>query len=58
MRDDTKHLMSSPRNAERLRAAIAQLNAGEGVERKLLTVREAYRDTMRRFPKTMKLLSE
>jgi len=34
--EETLHLLSSPRNAERLREAIAQLDAGEGVERDLV----------------------
>lgn len=31
----TMHLLSSPKNAERLHASIAQLDAGKGVERDL-----------------------
>ena len=34
--EETAHLLKSPRNAERLLAAINELDAGEGVERKLL----------------------
>lgn len=33
--EEALHLLCSPRNAERLREAIAQLDAGEGAERKL-----------------------
>ena len=33
--EETAHLLKSPRNAERLLAAINELDAGEGVERKL-----------------------
>lgn len=33
---ETLHLLSSPRNAARLRAAIAELDAGEGRERDLI----------------------
>ncbi|MBY6239708.1 type II toxin-antitoxin system Phd/YefM family antitoxin [Methylosinus sp. Sm6] len=33
--EETAHLLKSPRNAERLRAAIDSLDAGEGIERKL-----------------------
>lgn len=33
---ETMHLLSSPRNAERLRGAIGQLDAGEGMERSLI----------------------
>jgi hypothetical protein len=29
-RDDTAHLLNSPKNAERLRAAVADLDAGRG----------------------------
>lgn len=32
---ETLHLLSSPANATRLHASIAQLNAGQGVERAL-----------------------
>ena len=32
----TQHLMKSPENARRLREAIARLDAGGGVERKLI----------------------
>ena len=31
--EETLHLLSSPRNADRLRSAIAQLDAGGGQER-------------------------
>ena len=34
--EETVHLLSSPRNAERLRDAIAELNAQEGAERELI----------------------
>lgn len=34
--DETTYLLSSPRNAERLREAIAELEAGGGTERKLI----------------------
>lgn len=34
--EETLHLLSSPLNAERLRAAISQLEAGEGTERELI----------------------
>jgi antitoxin YefM len=33
--EETAHLLKSPRNAERLQAAIEALDAGEGKERKL-----------------------
>jgi antitoxin YefM len=33
--EETAYLLKSPRNAERLRAAIDELDAGEGKERKL-----------------------
>lgn len=33
---ETMHLLSSPANAERLLSAMRQLDAGKGVERKLL----------------------
>jgi antitoxin YefM len=33
--EETMHLLSSPKNAERLHASITQLDAGKGVERKL-----------------------
>ena len=33
---ETAYLLSSPANAERLRQSIAELDAGKGVERKLL----------------------
>lgn len=35
--EDTLHLLSSPANAERLKQAIAQLDAGGGTERALIT---------------------
>jgi len=34
--EETVHLLSSPRNAERLREAIAELDAKGGVERSLI----------------------
>lgn len=34
--EETLHLLSNPANAARLREAIQQLEAGEGVERELL----------------------
>lgn len=34
--EETIHLLSSPANAERLRAAIAELDAGRGTERDLI----------------------
>ena len=34
--EETLHLLSSQRNAERLRGAIAELDAGKGVERELI----------------------
>ena len=34
--EETLHLLSSPRNAERLREAIAQLDAGQAQERELI----------------------
>ncbi|MFO1124433.1 MAG: type II toxin-antitoxin system prevent-host-death family antitoxin [Methylocystis sp.] len=34
--EETSYLLQSPRNAERLRAAIAELDAGRGKERKLV----------------------
>ena len=33
--NETLHLLSSPRNAARLRSAVAQLDAGKGREREL-----------------------
>lgn len=33
---ETLHLLSSPRNAERLRRSIDQLNEGKGTERELV----------------------
>jgi antitoxin YefM len=33
---ETMHLVSTPTNAERLRAAVRQLDDGEGVERTLV----------------------
>ncbi|WP_400769962.1 type II toxin-antitoxin system Phd/YefM family antitoxin [Methylosinus sporium] len=33
--EETAHLLKSPRNAERLRGAIEQLDAGKGKEHKL-----------------------
>ena len=33
---ETMHLLSSPKNAERLHASIRQLDEGKGVERKLV----------------------
>ena len=34
--EETMHLLSSPRNAERLRASIQQMDAGKGKERDLV----------------------
>lgn len=34
--EETLHLLSSPANAERLRASIRQLEAGDGTERELI----------------------
>ena len=34
--EETLHLLSSPRNAERLRRSIAQVNDGKGAERTLV----------------------
>ena len=34
--EETLHLLSSPRNAERLREGIAELEAGGGVEHELI----------------------
>lgn len=34
--EETMHLLSTPTNAERLRASIRQLDAGEGTERDLV----------------------
>jgi antitoxin YefM len=34
--EETLHLLSSPANAERLRASIRQLNADAGIERELI----------------------
>lgn len=36
--EETMHLLSSPKNATRLRDAIRQLDAGEGVDRELIGV--------------------
>lgn len=33
---ETAYLLSNPQNADRLRRSIAQLDAGEGVERELI----------------------
>ena len=33
---ETMHLLSTPRNAERLRASMRQLDAGKGIERDLV----------------------
>ena len=33
--EETRHLLKSPANAERLRRAVQELEAGEGVERTL-----------------------
>jgi antitoxin YefM len=35
---ETAHLLSSPKNAERLRQAIQDLDAGKGVEHELIEV--------------------
>lgn len=34
--EETMHLLSSPKNAERLRASIQQMDAGQGKERDLV----------------------
>ena len=34
--EETQYLLSSPANAERLKEALRELDAGKGVERKLL----------------------
>jgi len=34
--EETAYLMKSPKNAERLNAAIAELEAGNGIERELI----------------------
>jgi len=34
--EETAYLMKSPKNAERLNAAIADLEAGQGIERELI----------------------
>ncbi len=34
--EETIHLLSSPKNAERLRKSIAELDAGQGTERALI----------------------
>lgn len=34
--EETVHLLSSPKNAERLRASILQMDAGKGKERELV----------------------
>ena len=34
--EETMHLLSSPKNAERLRASIQQMDAGKGKERQLI----------------------
>lgn len=34
--EETMHLLSSPKNAERLRASIQQMDAGKGKERELI----------------------
>lgn len=38
--NETLHLLSSPKNAERLLSAIRELEAGEGVERDLIEHKE------------------
>ncbi len=38
--EETLHLLSSPKNAQRLHAAIDQLDAGKGVERGLVELEE------------------
>lgn len=38
--NETLHLLSSPKNAERLLSAIRELEAGEGVERDLIEPKE------------------
>lgn len=35
--EETRHLLRSPKNAERLRRAMEELDAGQGVERTLET---------------------
>jgi antitoxin YefM len=37
----TMHLLRSPKNAERLMASIAQLEAGHGTERELFSIRHS-----------------
>lgn len=37
---ETVHLLNSPRNAERLRRSIRQIEGGKGSERALIDVRE------------------
>lgn len=34
--EETAHLLRTPANAKRLLSAVAQLNAGKGIERKLV----------------------
>jgi len=34
--EETAYLMKSPKNAQRLNAAIAELEAGEGIKRELI----------------------
>ena len=34
--EETLHLLSNPANAARLKAAVAQLDSGEGIERELI----------------------
>lgn len=38
---ETLHLLSSPKNAERLRKAIRDMDAGEGVEHELIDPEES-----------------
>lgn len=40
--EETAYLMASPRNAERLNKAVAQLQSGQGVERELLCLSPVY----------------
>lgn len=45
--NETLHLMASPKNASRLRASIAQLQAGQAVTKELITNEQAETEQQR-----------